>query len=938
MRARRLIFLLEYLATNENNQIDTKSVRRILKSTILLPSELFPIPNRNKELYKKNEEAKKERKKIIENRKNEINNTVEKLRINNEAIEELSSAYSKHLFDIKTTPQPGGSRTSLALIPPDKFNLLSSETKNVVLKNIGIKENEVDVAYSIKTLEAQNKNLSSKMNLEFNFDNSAPENDVAIAVEKTCGACRVIIIDDVKKENNFTGQTAGKVNKIEDQNLMIVRQKLLKYEAGEIAHIENVLEGERKSKSHRKLHRVEKTVFEESEKSEEVENELQTTDRFELQTQTSETISQDTSMEAGVTVTGSYGPVKVEAHGNYTSNNASEESRNSAMTYGKDVVSRSVSKINERVLNRRSRTDITEVEVINKHKIDNSTDPTKNIAGIYRWVNKLYEAQIVNYGRRTMLEFMIPEPSAFYRFALTKNPNNEINIIKPDEPGFCQSGKFSKLKPTDLTATSYMCFVGKYGVSDVEPPPARFVHVVDIMQYKTESPGLGVVPIAEKNDKFKITKGYIPKTVNYKITGGNTNSILVDKHDELLIQVTIGSTRAFSIFKSAVGFDDSWSKTKQLIDWDNNFTDEEINKFHGEKRGKLADTILVNVENDSILDENPNIVPISITGHSTLPITMTLHYSVLCERSASLYQQWQIDTYKAIMSSYYRLKLEYDEAVQNQQFTSEINIQGQNPFVNREVEKTELKKNAISILTGQQYEGFNAMWQDHRQGYGYPEIDLQDAAEEGEFVQFFEQAFEWQHITYLFYDYFWGRKQNWLDKLHTKDTDPLFEKFLRAGYSRVWIPIRPGFESVVGNYICAGGEPWTEKDAPQCSESDSNDNVIQKPMLSMIDEMKEQLDNEFIEREGTITVTNNSKVVNGENTDFTEDDVDREILLNLKSYRIAEFISANEIILRDPYLGEDTTLGVSLGVKYVGEPWVVQVPTSLVHLKDDGEL
>lgn len=288
------------------------------------------------------------------------------------------------------------------------------------------------------------------------------------------------------------------------------------------------------------------------------------------------------------------------------------------------------------------------------------------------------------------------------------------------------------------------------------------------------------------------------------------------------------------------------------------------------------------------------------------------------------------------MNAYHLLKLEYDEALQSQEFETDINIQGQNPFINREVEKTELKKHAISILTGQQYEGFNVMWQDHRQGFGYPEIDLQDAAEEGSFVQFFEQALEWRHATYLFYNYFWGRKQNWIDTMHSKDTDPLFEKFLKAGYARVWIPIRPGFEPVIGHYICAGGEPWTEKDAPQIEGcEDGND----PPIITMIEEMKEQLDNDFVDRPGKISVTKDSKEVEGDLTDFSEDDVDREIIINLESYRIAKFVSATEIILREPYLGEDdTNIGVAVGVKYVGEPWVVQVPTSLVHLQKGGEL
>lgn len=947
MNARRLVFLLEYLAKEENDDINSKNIRTILKATILLPGALFPIPTNNKELRKKNEEALKIRKEKIEKSIKEINEATEKVRINNEAIEELTKTYSSHLFELKNAPrEANNAKTSLSVIPVAKFNKLSPNTKNVILKDVGVSDKTVDVPFVVKSIETENNKLSAKINYDLADVEAYDPADHAIKVEKTCGVCAVLVIEDIKKENNFTGLTKGKVNMVGAQDLEMVRQKLLKYEAGEIAHIENVLKGEFKIKKHRKLHRTEETVFEESERSEEVENELETTDRFELQSETSKTISQDTSVEAGITTTASYGKVDIEAHGNYASNTATEESRNSATTYAKDVVSRSVQNIKERVLKRRSKTEINEVEIINKHKIVNTNSEADNIAGIYRWVNKYYEAQVVNYGLRTMLEFMVPEPAAFYRFALSKNPGKEISIKKPDDPGFCQAGRFFPLKPTDLTGSNYMCFVGKYGVSDVQPPPEKMKKISSILAYKSEHIEKTLLTFHEYNQEFTIPDGYIPKVITYHISGENSHSYHtknVNAHeDNIMVIITIAGEKVLSYYKNEIG-DGTWENDIQTIEWEKGIKTIDWEKAAlSPKEIDLKsyikpDDFKLTSEINLIDQGSVNTIPVSINGHSSLAISVSIHYSILCERSESIYQQWQIDTFIAIMNAYNGLKLDYEEALQSQQFETEINIQGQNPLINREVEKTELKKHAISILTGQQYEGFNAMWQDHNQGLGYPEIDLEDAAKEGDFVQFFEQALEWRHATYLFYDYFWGRKQHWVDMLHTKDTDPLFEKFLRAGYARVWIPIRPGFDSVIGHYICAGGEPWTEKDAPLCVEEGFENGYEQPPMVSMIVETIEQLDNDFVERPGSISVTKDSKKVMGDLTDFSEDDVDREILINLESYRISEFISSTEIMLREPYPGEDdTNIGVAVGVKYVGEPWVVQVPTSLVHLQEGG--
>ena len=120
--------------------------------------------------------------------------------------------------------------------------------------------------------------------------------------------------------------------------------------------------------------------------------------------------------------------------------------------------------------------------------------------------------------------------------------------------------------------------------------------------------------------------------------------------------------------------------------------------------------------------------------------------------------------------SYLGLKQEYEASLQAQEAVGLTNIQGRNPLLNREVEKRELKKFAISLLTGQQYESFNAMEEDYITRI--PQIDLIDAAAEGKFVRFFEQALEWKHITYLFYPYFWANKKNWTTTVNQKDTDP----------------------------------------------------------------------------------------------------------------------------------------------------------------------
>lgn len=36
-----------------------------------------------------------------------------------------------------------------------------------------------------------------------------------------------------------------------------------------------------------------------------------------------------------------------------------------------------------------------------------------------------------------------------------------------------------------------------------------------------------------------------------------------------------------------------------------------------------------------------------------------------------------------------------------------------------------------------------------------------------------EQAFEWQHMTWVTYPYYWGRKSEWTNRIAIEDPDPL---------------------------------------------------------------------------------------------------------------------------------------------------------------------
>ena len=93
-----------------------------------------------------------------------------------------------------------------------------------------------------------------------------------------------------------------------------------------------------------------------------------------------------------------------------------------------------------------------------------------------------------------------------------------------------------------------------------------------------------------------------------------------------------------------------------------------------------------------------------------------------------------------------------------------------------------------------------------------------DVASQGSLIRFFEQAFEWENLMYIFYPYFWGRRATWYQNALQTNGDALFQQFLDAGAARAVIPVRPGFEQAVMYYMMTL-QPWDGGGLPSINDS-----------------------------------------------------------------------------------------------------------------------
>ncbi len=564
----------------------------------------------------------------------------------------------------------------------------------------------------------------------------------------------------------------GEIKSVGIGDLLVVKEQIKKYESGEVAHIENVLGGEFKERIHRKLDRNEDTYIFETESIVEEQQELSTAERFELRQETSKIISEEVSNKSGAGFSVSAG-VKggvgysfyidgsVNSYVDNASRSSNEEATRKATSFSKDITTKAASRISERKRNEQVSTIIREVEETNKHGIDNKQGT--NLSGVYQWVNKVYEAQVYNYGKRMLFDIMVPEPSAYLRSAVNQNTPEGVALNPPL--------KFN-LQPNELTETNFYYYVKHYNVIGVKPPPDRYITVSKTFNGKAgDESGGSMVQSAE----LQIPNGY--KAISGYVVFTGTH----------------------------------WVNQKGV-----GITDVLVGR-------KFITTVKKNSGTHINLDGEVSSIPIAIGTFNRS--TFAVNIEIKCQMTDKLLTQWKLETYDAIKQQYLYLKSEYDEQLTAAQIQAGVNINGRNPIENRKIERTEIKKQCLSIITNQHYDLFNSI-----NIHPVPQMNIPEAIAEGKYIRFFEQAFEWEHMMSIYYPYFWSRKNKWLERVLIEDTDPLHAEFLKAGSARVVVAVSQNFEAAVSHFMETGQIPEDE---------DLLD--VQSPLYKpIVDEIKER--------------------------------------------------------------------------------------------------
>jgi hypothetical protein len=672
--------------------------------------------------------------------------------------------------------------------------------------------------------------------------------------------------------------------------LFIVKDELVCYEPGEMSYIENVMQSEIRERTHRHLQREETYTETEEEVNTYEERDQQVEERFSLQKEIDKVVEQDIGANAGVTYSKGSSIGNGQA-GLVISSNLNAYANASYKQARRDA-KRTVQDHSKNVITRA----ISRVE--KKLRTFNSVRQINEIEDITSHAFKNDGDNAVDISRQFFFVNQVRKGQVYsygYRMML------DFMIFEPSEllKKLLEDG-FDMKKPEKpcvdiegIDPTDYLKYIQCYGFLDLEAPPKQRKVKYESFTMKKDSPP----------DQLIVPEGYTATKVEY--AGGHANRS--NALDDSRISITVGTAQISRYWKDSVT------------------TDPQSMNGTG--------TLPVIVSYDNINDQASLTVKVTLTPD---PVD---------------YLAWQKDVYNRIIKKYQEELAAYENAKAEYERRKQDKF-NQNPFLLSNMMKKQLKQAAINYISCQFFDKNDAI-KNRVKPCGFPQMDLQEAKREGEFVRFFEQAFEWHFMNYMLYPYFYARKCSWADKLREEAPNGLFTEFLQAGAARLSIPVSPDFEGFVTTYLLNRQlNPYNIPLIPQ--------NLV--PIHEEIKEMKQNFhtdrdghvihDTSVLNTLGTDKFLTDNQIFLRNNTDYfvssafdqteADKDKDREIFINCNRYRIMSITydtTIGEIILtmdRPFDEDQDKAWDWSTGAVFVGAAWKFKVPTKLVWLREKG--
>jgi hypothetical protein len=577
--------------------------------------------------------------------------------------------------------------------------------------------------------------------------------------------------------------------------LQMVQYKLKGYEPGEICHIENILKGECKEVTQRKFTQVKTTETTETQETDENSIQLDQT-TTDLLDEVNKTLYQKSTAT------------------NYTNNNNGDSVNgwtvdenptggawHNSAKFGKDIINRTVNRISKQVNRARTFSTLDETEETVNHRFDN-TQNNQDIIGIYRWVNKLYTMQTLDYGNRLVLEIMIEEPASEY--LKNQEQYHEIELEKPESPedyelfdysdiyyqkeddSSTKKSKSLKINGPETNKLYYLNLLEKYEVQEILPPPPSKKIVTKVLQgIKPFSTNYCTIPEGYTAEKAQLFSDITNQStdIEFEVVVGITNTKVTPSGQD---PITLHSE------ENQIPISIMYKNNSQQS---NNGNEE---KGGGDSENKTAittdySTMTITSGDTQEKGSPPTTNDVEITQRDDYYFA---NIEIECYPTDETINEWKYKTWLNILKGYQKKLEEYNKQLSQQK----KEISSPNPMENRELEKQQIKMKCFKLL--KKITGELVGWDTSTENDTLTPQEISDPA----FQQYFENTLEWEEMSYSFYPNY-GNRENY--NVDYSNTD--FKNFLRAEKARVLLPVIP-WRTLGFLYFLSSGSPWSGED------------------------------------------------------------------------------------------------------------------------------
>ena len=421
-------------------------------------------------------------------------------------------------------------------------------------------------------------------------------------------------------------------------DLQLVRKKLERYEAGDLADILCLMPGERKKMVDRNLRQsYDEQIFNSSNNRE--DQNISDESNTDFISEVSNVLADNTRKYHYHKLDSTYGPpAEIKFNGNVTTDRQYLNPKQKSKTdFAKNIVSKAKQNITSKISKSRVHAIQKEHEQTSISTFDHRNG-TKPIHGLYYWINKIYKAQLVNYGNRFILNFMIEDPARRLK-AISENFDQE-NITKPVSP----KKAFGISSFEDVTRKNYARLCSQYGVVNINTPPEKYISISVTLE-------------GDQSKIVNIPEGYVARRA--------------------FLTFVLTKNMAYPTVKGMVG--------------PNTFT---FNK----PQDKVMILDLDNQRNSMAISASFDFaaLPSQPVGNVQTGYQIGIEIKCACNRNSVIMQQWRIDMYRKIIKGYKRQLRRFKKRTEMIVSGEET----RNPLRSKNVVSSELKKSCISVIFG----------------------------------------------------------------------------------------------------------------------------------------------------------------------------------------------------------------------------------------------